>query len=201
MLIMGQGTEDYILVFCRGEIPAVLLTFELPKDQGQDQGSRNCDHQASYHVMVPAGGHIMWRMSCLAKAWELSYCCPRGVRTRRNSHKRTDFIHHFWRLSMLTLITAEPLLLHQWRQQESITPVHYLWSCDSTLSYNLHPHLYQIMASLTLAVKRSSHQHTAGSAFLGTHAIVMNSAWTRVLLTLTSWPSHCGPEGGQWVFC
>lgn len=183
MLLMGQGTEEYILVFSWGEIPAGLLTLELPKDQGQDQRSRGCDHKASYHGTCC--------MSCLAKAWELSYSCPRVVRTRRNCHKS----------SIRTLITAEALLLHQWRQQESITPVHYLWSCDSTLSFNLHPHPYQIMASLTLTVKRSSHQHTAGSAFPGTQAIVMNSARTRVLLTLTSWPSHCRPEGGEWTFC
>lgn len=65
----------------------------------------------------------------------------------------------------------------------------YLWSLSSAHSTQFP--LYQIMGYLTLTVKCSSRQHTAGSTFLGTYAIMIKSPWIRVPSTLNSWPSHC----------
>lgn len=97
---------------------------------------------------------------------------------------------------LLTFIYAKLLLLHMWKQHESITSGSYLWWSSSTHSYVHSPH-HQIMGYLTLTDKRSSHQHTAGSAFLGSYAIMINSPWICVRSILNSWPSDHRPERRQ----
>lgn len=79
----------------------------------------------------------------------------------------------------------------------NITPLCYLWSLPSTHSTQFP--LYQIMGYLTLTVKCSSHQHTAGSTFLGTYAImnksgfVFHQLWTPDLHTACWWGNSVFP--------